>query len=89
MDSAHQLESLVLGVRSAISQLKQEVKDQKFVVNTKLEVVQISPSTDVDATTASQIMGDLATKLSVLAEQIDAAASDQILLDSLWFNRLR
>ena len=82
------LETLAGEIRVAVSQFKDSTTSQKTSVSKKLEVLHVPPATSPDET-PSQVMADLSTKISALAEQIGAIASDQMLLDSLWFTSIK
>ena len=88
-DRYKSLDILAKDIRVSVSQLKDATTSQKTIVNKKLEVLHFPRATSANAISSSQVMTDLSAKISTLAEQIGATASDQMLLDSLWFTSIK
>ena len=88
MDDKEDYARLKQSVLEAISQLQQEMKGQKTIINKRSEVVKILPSATVNTAAPSNTMEILSSKLLALAEQTGVTASDQMLLKSLWFDSI-
>ena len=84
LDNRHQFADLIASVLGVISELRKEVKEQKPIV----EITKASLSTMSDAGTPSNTMENLSSKLLTLAERTSITASDQMLVKSLWFERI-
>lgn len=81
--------TLKVGVDAVISDLKSEIERQHTLRINNAETTQAKPSIELDALApSSETLSDLSMKLLDFSKQIDRAALEILLLDSLWFNNI-
>ena len=86
LDGAQQLETLIKGVHDAISQLKSETTARNKIAEEKPQVDQILRSGDATEPTPSwEDMKGLSDDIYSLANEVRSLASDNVLINSLWF----
>ena len=88
LGGAHKLLAQIEGVKTAISELKSDLQQQNAITR-GASPASLTLAVDAYALRPSpESMNDLSNKLADLATEVGARASDQLLLKSLWFNRI-
>ncbi len=87
LDGGQQLEGLIKGVHDAISQLQADTKHYNDIVQAKPQAIQEMNSGDTSgAIPSGNDMEELSNNIFSLATEVRLSASDQMLLNSLWYD---